>query len=201
MVVASLKPPLSLLGLRSKPEACGVQGDNSSTMPEKVPEKNQVNAGVFSVVPISGVLFLSGQHSVLTCVCWVYPGVCVWCRFPFKVASLRAELTGVYFQITFWLCQWSKGRVCVQGLTFKGKPGWGPCMILKFFRTHMLVPGYLHTLSSGQVPLLGRKCLRCTMADICLLPLCTSSICIRCSGREKHLSFHLQCVGFKLSFP
>ncbi|XP_044088835.1 transport and Golgi organization protein 1 homolog [Neovison vison] len=24
------------------------------------------------------------------------------------------------------LCRWSKGRVCAQGLAFKGKPGWGP---------------------------------------------------------------------------
>ncbi|XP_032183543.1 uncharacterized protein LOC116580854 isoform X1 [Mustela erminea] len=30
-------------GLRSQSEACGAQGDNSSTMPEKVPEKNQGN--------------------------------------------------------------------------------------------------------------------------------------------------------------
>ncbi|XP_044931157.1 transport and Golgi organization protein 1 homolog [Mustela putorius furo] len=38
---AHLVPPPH--GLRSKSEACGVQGDNSSTMPEKVPEKNQGN--------------------------------------------------------------------------------------------------------------------------------------------------------------
>ncbi|XP_044108337.1 uncharacterized protein LOC122908956 [Neovison vison] len=75
-------------GLQSQSEACGAQGVNSSTVPEKVPEKHQVNAGVFSVVPISGVLFLSGQHSFLTCVCWIYPGVHVWCPFAFKVASL-----------------------------------------------------------------------------------------------------------------
>ncbi|XP_044108345.1 transport and Golgi organization protein 1 homolog isoform X5 [Neovison vison] len=30
-------------GLQSQSEACGAQGDNSSTVPEKVPEKNQGN--------------------------------------------------------------------------------------------------------------------------------------------------------------
>ncbi|XP_044089563.1 transport and Golgi organization protein 1 homolog [Neovison vison] len=53
-------------GLPFHSEACGAQGDNSSAVPKKVPEENQASTGVFSVVPISGVLFLSGQHHLLT---------------------------------------------------------------------------------------------------------------------------------------
>lgn len=43
MVNTSLNPPLSLLGLQPHSEACGAQGDNSGTLPKKVPEKDQVN--------------------------------------------------------------------------------------------------------------------------------------------------------------
>ncbi|XP_044108343.1 uncharacterized protein LOC122908961 isoform X3 [Neovison vison] len=59
-------------GLQSQSEACGAQGDNSSTVPEKVPEKNQI--------------------------------------------------------ITFWLCQWRKGRVCVQIQMLKHPPQ-GPAVL------------------------------------------------------------------------